>query len=218
MVINNYTELQKEMDKLGIKEFQVTESDNCWYVFTKNGVYRYVKPLPDKEVILRLSAIIPTRPMQDFLNMRKKPIENKAYKAVSYFLKTDKKNLLLSGSVGAGKTVNAIRVLYNLLRNRKISNPLYLSVITDVEDYKEKAKIIEADAFLIDDFNISVGEYKLKTATNIMLFALERDYPLIITTNNTYQELQLEQHIKSRLESNGLIVEIKDKDYRIQKI
>lgn len=221
MQVKTVEEITKEMHQKGIKEFSIIEGDSVYHVFTDKGVINYIKPMEHNEIVMRLSLTVPAGSMEAFLNITKNPIQNKAYKAVGFFLekmqKEKKTCLLLCGSVGAGKTSNAIRVLYHLMKRRQITNPLYLSVITDIEDYKEKAKIIDSDAFLIDDLNLSAGDWKLQTAKNIMLYALERNHPLLITSNNTYQELPLEQHIRSRIESKGIVIHIKDKDYRIEK-
>jgi len=219
MIVKTKEELEKELLEKGEKDFQILEEENILWVFTKNGVRKYMKPRPHKECIAILSAIIPENPMKGFLEVLNNPIKNKAYLTVQKFLKMEKTTLLLHGSAGAGKTVNSIYALYYLLRNRKIVKPLYLSVVTDIYDEKIHLQVIESDAFLIDDLNLFAGDYEIKKAIKIILYALERNYPLFITSNNTYGELEtvFDQHIRSRLTSSGLIVHIKDKDYRVLK-
>ena len=176
--------------------------------------------VPHAEAIEKIWRTTPKTPFKNLVDFIDRPIRNNAYKALKYFQKSGKKVLLLTGPAGVGKTTVSLYALYDFIRKRVVSNPLYFSVITDIRNEDLHLKVIEADGFVIDDLNVSVGDYDLKIARKIILYALENDYPLIMTSNNTFDELTqrlFEQHIKSRIEGQGLVIPVKDKDYRLIK-
>jgi len=218
MLTKTIAQIEKELKEKGIKDYNILEGSNLIWVSTPKGTYKYLKPRKHKEVIEILKDIVPLSPLEGLLKVLINPIKNKAYKSVKYFLKSKERNLLLLGSVGAGKTSCSLYVIYTYLKFRKITKPLYFSVLTDLGDreFYTNLKKENYDCFMIDDLNISAGQFRLNIAMEIMLYALERKSPLFITSNNSYEELSklFGQHLRSRIDSSSLIIEVKDKDFR----
>ena len=213
-------QLQQFLKEQNISYQTIVEGEELYWVYTKKGTLKFHKPISKETALAKIQVVTPATPFESLLEFINNPIKNKAYYAIKHFLKTQKKVLLLTGSAGAGKTTVSLYGLYHFIRKGIVSNPLYFSVITDIRREDLHLKVIEADGFVIDDLNISVGDYDLKIARKIILYALENDYPLFITSNNTVDQLTtkiFEQHIRSRLEGKGLIMPIKDKDYRVLK-
>ena len=219
MVVKDRTQVERDLERKGIKDYTILEERELIWVLTKEGALKYVKMRSHAECMSILNLILPPTYIKTLPRLLKKPIRNKAYKTAIAFLKTHgKRNLFMLGSVGCGKTSNCTFVLYHLLRKRQIHNPLYVPVACLGFEEEINRRVIEADSFLVDDLNLSVPEYHKKIATSVMLYALENQYPLLVTSNNTWQELCkgfFQQHLVSRIESSSLIVQIKDKDYRL---
>ena len=220
-IFENQKELREYLKTKKVETETILEEEDKFWVYTKEGVLKFPKMVPHAEAIEKIWRTTPKKPFKNLLEFLENPQKNKAYKAIKVFQESGKKVLLLTGPAGVGKTTVSLYGLYDFIRKREVVNPLYFSVITDIRDENLHLKVIEADGFVIDDLNISVGDYDLKIARKIILYALENDYPLFITSNNTFKELTtkiFEQHMKSRIEEQGLVIPIKDKDYRIEKV
>ncbi|RUM29894.1 MAG: hypothetical protein DSY42_05595 [Aquifex sp.] len=157
------------------------------------------------------------------MNLRRtlnNPIQTKALKAVRYFLKKRMKYLILAGTVGSGKTMAVLVATLQLYRYHKVRYPLFVPVPSLLF---EREKIFKeypnCDCLILDDFN-KVNDYTKEIALELFLDAYNKNKYVFITTNLSGKELReyFDQHIRSRVEEQGMVVEIKDKDYRVEKV
>ena len=162
-------------------------------------------------------------------------IINDSNKQVFEFMQkySDKPNsgIFLTGKCGSGKTHLAAAVaikLFNLKKNVKfVTVPRFLLDIRDT--FKKDSKISELDLvdyhtnskfLILDDFGAEkVSEWTLEVIFVILDTLINDMKPFIITSNLTIKEIseKFNDRIASRIVGNCKIIELTDKDHRLQK-
>ena len=223
LLIKNEEELKEILNKKGITEYVVLEGKGTYTILAKNGkskVLRFLKPYTKEEALQDFKYLIPSRLYMNLRRTLNNPIQTKALKAVRYFLKKRMKYLILAGSVGSGKTTAVLMASLHLYRMHKIKYPLFVSVPSLLFERERILKEFpESDCLILDDFN-RVNAYAKELALEMFLDAYNKNRYAFITTNLSGKELReyFDQHIRSRVEEQGMVVEIKDKDYRVEKV
>ncbi len=223
LLIKNEEQLKEILSKKGITEYVILEGRGTYTILAKNGkskVLKFLKPYTKEEALQDFKYLIPERL---YMNLKKavyNPIQTKALKAVKYFLKKRMKYLILAGTVGSGKTIAVLMATLQLYRYHKVRHPLFVAVPSLLF---EKERILKeytnCDCLILDDFN-KVNDYTKELALELFLDAYNKNKYAFITTNLSGNELRqfFDQHIRSRVEEQGMIVEVKDKDYRVEKV
>lgn len=149
---------------------------------------------------------------------------------------TEKKSLVMTGSVGSGKTHLAVMIAKNLAKVQSslggfrestvkftVADELFTKFNDLVFEKKSKMDFIDEllrnDLLIIDD--LGVANYTPAKQENFYLL-INRAYldqrRLLITTNFTLDELaKFDERIISRLVEMAIILKFDEKDYRIKK-
>jgi len=222
LLIKNEEQLKEILSKRGITEYVILEEKGTYTILAKNGkskVLKFLKPYTKEEALEDFKYLLPSRLYVNLKKVVSNPLQTKALKAVKYFLKKKMRFLILAGSVGSGKTMAVLMGAY-LYRYHKIRFPLFVSVPSLL---LEKEKVLKdypgSDCLILDDFN-RVNDYTKELALELFLDAYNKNRYAFITTNLSGEELRkyFDQHVRSRVEEQGMVVEIKDKDYRVEKV
>ena len=222
LLVKNKEQLKEVLSKRGITEYVVLEERGTYTVLTNknSGVLKFLKPYTKEEALEDFKYLLPSRLYINLKRTLQKPIQTKALKAVKHFLKKRMKYLILAGSVGSGKTTAVLMASLHLYRMHKIKSPLFVSVPSLLF---EKEKVLkeypESDCLILDDFN-RVNAYAKELALELFLDAYNKNRYAFITTNLSGKELReyFDQHVRSRVEEQGMVVEVKDRDWRIEKV
>jgi len=221
LLVKNKEQLKEVLSKRGITEYVVLEERGTYTVLTNknSGVLKFLKPYTKEEALEDFKYLLPSRLYINLKRTLQKPIQTKALKAVKHFLKKRMKYLILAGSVGSGKTTAVLMASLHLYRMHKIKYPLFISVPSLLF---EKERILkefpESDCLILDDFN-RVNAYAKELALEMFLDAYNKNKYAFITTNLSGKELReyFDQHIRSRVEEQGMVVEVKDRDWRVER-
>lgn len=222
-LIKSEEELREVLNKRGITEYVILEGKGTYTILAKNGkskVLKFLKPYTKEEALEDFKYLIPSRLYSNLRKVINNPIQTKALKAVRYFLKKRMKFLILAGSVGSGKTMAVLMASLQLYRYHKVKYPLFVSVPSLLF---EKERILKeyasCDCLILDDFN-KINDWAKEVALELFLDAYNKNRYAFITTNLSGEELRkyFDQHIRSRVEEQGMVVEIKDRDYRVETL
>lgn len=193
------------------------ETENYYWIEGEKGLVKVLKPLSENtaKTTLKLGCF-PERYIEQIF--QKDKIKTKALEEA---LQT-KKGLLLSGKAGIGKTFACIYKIAELLREYKISAPLYITLQDfDVKKEQEEKRLKEYDCILIDDLNPNLNNWEKKFAIETIYHAYNNNKKLFITTNASIKELFSfigEEPVVSRLIEICDLKEIKEtKDLRLSK-
>ena len=191
------------------------ETENYYWIETEKGLVKVLKPLSEETVKTKLRlGEFPEKYIQQIFS------ENKIKtKALEEAVQT-KKGLLLSGKAGIGKTFACIYKIAKLLREYKISAPLYITLQDfDIKKEQEEKRLKEYDCILIDDLNPNLNNWEKKFATEVIYHAYNNNKKLFITTNASIKDLFsfiAEEPVISRLLEMCELKEIKEtKDLRL---
>lgn len=125
------------------------------------------------------------------------------------------RGVILCGPAGIGKTFACIWKIADLVKYYHISNPLYISLQEiSSDEYKSYKKY---DAFLLDDVNANLQEWKIEFIRSIIYHAYNYCKTLFITSNlekKALLNLLVEEPIISRLLEMCEIHEVQDRDLR----
>jgi len=209
LVAKSISELQKRFP-----ESRIFEQESHYFVFTKRGVIRFLKPRGRKEIVQRLKE--GRFPQKYITAIMKEKEKTEALKAVL----SAKRGVFLSGKAGTGKTFACILKIALLLKNYKVNLPLYVPLqnLGDVFEYKKL--IWEYDSFLVDDLNPNLGEWERKLVIELIYHAYNEDKPLFITSNATFKataHFLKEEPLVSRLLEMCEVKTVKGEDLRVRK-
>lgn len=144
-----------------------------------------------------------------------------------------KKNLIVVGSVGAGKTATAIAAGHLAvelgIRTRYVSHAQYLEYLRPEgappgglrKDEYRKA-LIAAPLLVLDDFcadmntDVPASEFARRETINLLNARMTQGKANIVTTNLTTEQVRkvMDDRIASRLGTNAVVVTMADKDRR----
>lgn len=150
---------------------------------------------------------------------------------------TNKKSLLISGSVGNGKTHLAIAILRNLrpilmLQGQyrravamfMVADEFFMALNDAIAEKKSKLSLMKEwlsnyDMFCLDDLGIrNMTEAKLENLYTFINCAYLEEKRIIITTNFRLDDLEkLDERIPSRLVEMAEIITLNVTDYRLRK-
>lgn len=179
-----------------------------------------------KQKIIKITEIINERLPKRFANctfdnyIGSEQLKNKLKLAAK-----NKESILLSGSVGSGKTHLAVAYLREFL----INNGSYIFMITYIAEMIDSIfknsdnleKVQNVDLLLIDDLGAeSVKDWGLEKIFDVVNFRYMELLPVIVTTNLNSKELsnKIGQRSFSRLLEMCKPFEVKGEDYRIKKL
>lgn len=139
----------------------------------------------------------------------------------------NRESVIISGTVGTGKTHLAIACLKEFLINRnnrtdKFKVTSIPTVLADVFANPEALKPVQySDILLLDDLGMeAVKEWGMEKIYNIINYRYEAMLPMIITTNLTSKELEAKigQRSFSRIMSMCKPFVVNGEDYRIRHL
>ena len=160
---------------------RILEQESHYFVFTKTGVIRFLKPRGKEEIARRLKE--GRFPQKYITAIMKEKERTEALEAVL----SARKGVFLSGKAGTGKTFACILKIAFLLKNYKVNLPLYVPLqnLGDVFEYKKLIWLY--DSFLLDDLNPNLGEWERKLVVETIYHAYNEDKLLFITSNANFR-------------------------------
>ncbi len=209
IVAKSISELQKRFP-----ESRILEQESYYFVFTKTGVIRFLKPRNKEEIAKRLKE--GRFPQKYIAAIMKEKERTKALEAVL----SARKGVFLSGKAGTGKTFACILKIAFLLRKYKINLPLYIPLqnLGDVFEYKKL--IWEYDSFLLDDLNPNLGEWERKLVVETIYHSYNENKPLFITSNASFRIIAhflKEEPLVSRLLEMCEVKTVTGEDLRVRR-
>jgi len=209
LVAKSLSELERRFP-----DSMIYEQQSCYFVFTKTGVIRFLKPRSKEEIVKRLKE--GRFPRKYITAIMKEKERTEALKAVL----SVKKGVFLSGKAGVGKTFACILKIAFLLRNYKVNLPLYVPLqnLGDVFEYKKLIWLY--DSFLLDDLNPNLGEWERKLVVETIYHAYNEDKLLFITSNANFRVIAhflKEEPLISRLLEMCEVKTVTGEDLRLTK-
>ncbi len=209
MLVITKEELERLLNKAGVKFDSILEEEGRFVVFTPKGVRFFLKPRSGKQV---LSILERSKFPSSILNNLTKEIETLPLKAVRvYFQKgywRKRFGLIFVGRPGVGKTHALTKVIAVLLKNQVIHQPVYIP-FTELSNEEIRSRLDVFDAVLLVDLNISLPEWKWQLLEEILFQLYNRGAYIFLTSNSSLEELKnsLSGAIWSRLEERTLMQE-----------
>ncbi|SMO77236.1 DNA replication protein DnaC [Balnearium lithotrophicum] len=209
LVAKSMAELKKRFP-----DSTIHEQGNCYFVFTKTGIVRFLKPRTREEIADRLlNGRFPKKYVDAVFGEKER---TDAVKAVL----SSKKGVFLSGKAGTGKTFACILKIALLVKLYKVNLPLFMPLqnLGDVFEYKKL--IWEYDSFLVDDLNPNLGEWERKLVIETIYHAYNENKLLFVTSNagfKTVAHFLKEEPLVSRLLEMCEVRTVKGEDLRVKR-